>query len=424
MKGFSPLPHQQDVLDLLTKRERLGRIVTVKSSRQKGKSLLIINLLLFYAFNYKRTSNFCVAPTLKQSKNLFKMIVNACPNEIVSSSNATDLDIEFINRSTISFRSAEQGDSLRGYTCKGILCVDECAFIPDDVFYKILPWVDVWKSPILLVSSPYVKSGFFWHYYSLGLQGDNPKMFSINWSDPKYKESMEKLLPSERLEEYRKILPSNQFKSEYLGEFLDDAGSVFTGFRECIKNLSITNNDSLYVGIDWAVGNSGDDTVLIALNQDGCEVEQMILNNISPTDQINRIATFLRKYKSKIKVITPETNSIGNVYIDQLFTDNPDLKSIRCEPFTTTNDSKNKIVTQLQNAFEQRKISILGTEKELNELGTYAMEFNPHTKKITYNAPNGLHDDICMALALAYNGLLNQSKTGYYAVTAFGHRYI
>lgn len=424
MKGFSPLPHQQDVLDLLTKRERLGRIVTVKSSRQKGKSLLIANLLLFYAFNYKRTSNFCVSPTLKQSKNLFKIIVNACPNEIVSSSNATDLDIEFINRSTISFRSAEQGDSLRGYTCKGILCVDECAFIPDDVFYKILPWVDVWKSPILLVSSPYVKSGFFWHYYSLGLQGDNPKMFSINWSDPKYKESMEKLLPSERLEEYRKILPSNQFKSEYLGEFLDDAGSVFTGFKECIKNLSITNNDSLYVGIDWAIGNSGDDTVLIALNQDGCEVEQMILNNISPTDQINRIATFLRKYKSKIKVITPETNSIGNVYIDQLFTDNPDLKSIRCEPFTTTNDSKNKIVTQLQNAFEQRKITILGTDKELNELGTYAMEFNTHTKKITYNAPNGLHDDICMALALAYNGLLNQSKTGYYAVTAFGHRYI
>lgn len=424
MKGFSPLPHQQDVLDLLTKRERLGRIVTVKSSRQKGKSLLIANLLLFYAFNYKRTSNFCVSPTLKQSKNLFKMIVNACPNEIITSSNATDLDIEFINRSTISFRSAEQGDSLRGYTCKGILCVDECAFIPDDIFYKILPWVDVWKSPILLVSSPYVKSGFFWHYYSLGLQGENPKMFSIDWSDPKYKESMEKLLPSERLEEYRKILPSNQFKSEYLGEFLDDSGSVFTGFKDCIKNCAITNNDSLYVGIDWAVGNSGDDTVLIALNQEGNEVEQMILNNISPTDQINRIATFLRKYKSKIKVIVPETNSIGNVYIDQLFNDNPDLKPIKCEPFTTTNDSKNKIITQLQNAFEQHKISILGTDKELNELGTYAMEFNTHTKKITYNAPNGLHDDICMALALAYNGLLNQSKTGYYSISTFGHRYI
>ena len=160
LKGFSPLPHQQDVLDLLTKKERLGRTVTVKSSRQKGKSLMIVNLLLFYACNYKRTSNFCVSPTLKQSKNLFKIIVNACPSEIMASSNATDLDIEFINRSTISFRSAEQGDSLRGYTCKGILCVDECAFIPDDVFYKILPWVDVWKSPILLVSSPFVKSGF------------------------------------------------------------------------------------------------------------------------------------------------------------------------------------------------------------------------------------------------------------------------
>lgn len=413
VKGFRPYRHQRDVIDLILKNGE-GSVTVVKSSRQKGKSMLLVNLLLYFACNKAKTTSFCVSPTLKQSRNLFGIIAAAAPQGIIVKANAQDLDMTLANGSTISFRSAEQRDSLRGYTCSGILCVDECAFIPDTIFYTVLPWCDVHKAPILLVSSPFVKNGFFWDYYNMGLTNTN-NVSSIDWSDPKYKPDMDMILPPDRLEQYRQALPSNQFRSEYLGEFLDDAGSVFTNFKECLRTKHIEPTDKLYVGIDWAVGNQGDDTVLIALNQDGEEVYQDIINNKTPTVQIRIISKFLKTYERQIAVVAPETNSIGNVYIDQLFRECPELKS-RLKEFTTTNDSKNRIVTQLQTAFENKSISILGTDKELSELSTYAVEYNPKTRNVTYNAPTGLHDDICMALAMAYDAFINSTRRGTYQI--------
>lgn len=413
IKGFKPYRHQRDVIDLILKKGA-GSITVVKSSRQKGKSMLLANLLLYFACNKPRTASFCVSPTLKQSRNLFGIITSAAPQGIIVKANAQDLDMTLANGSVISFRSAEQRDSLRGYTCSGILCVDECAFIPDETFYTVLPWCDVHKAPILLVSSPFVRNGFFWDYYNMGLTNTN-NVSSVDWSDPKYKDDMDMILPPERLEQYRKALPSNQFRSEYLGEFLDDAGSVFLNFKECVKHNQIKPTDRLFVGIDWAVGNQGDDTVLIALNQDGEEVYQMIINSLSPSAQTRHIVKFLRPYSSQIAVVAPESNSIGNVYIDRMFDEFPDLKP-KTKPFTTTNDSKNRIVTQLQTAFENKSISILGTEKELSELSTYAVEYNPRTRNVAYNAPTGLHDDICMALAIAYDAYINSARRGTYQI--------
>ncbi len=131
--GFKPYSFQKAVTDKLCYQDAKGKgkIVVCKSSRQKGKSFMIVNVLLYYAINFERTKNFCVSPTLKQSKEIYKTITNAITESgIVKSSNATDLTIKLINGSTINFKSSEQGsESLRGYTCNGILCIDECAFI-------------------------------------------------------------------------------------------------------------------------------------------------------------------------------------------------------------------------------------------------------------------------------------------------------
>ena len=49
---------------------------------------------------------------------------------LIKKSNASLLEIEFVNGSIIKFKSAEQGDSIRGETVKhsGILVVDEAAY--------------------------------------------------------------------------------------------------------------------------------------------------------------------------------------------------------------------------------------------------------------------------------------------------------
>lgn len=234
-RGYKPDAHQRAVHLLLNQKGK-GHIVVVKSKRQVGKSLMIENELLRYACTWSGTTSICVSPTLTQARKIFKEIDAALSNSgIVKNSNATLLEMSFINGSRIFFKSAEQKENLRGYTVSGILCIDEAAYISDDVFYTVLPWTDVKHANILICSTPRTRQGFFYDYFQRGLDEAENGIFAVDWNSF----DLTRFLSNERLEQYRKIIPSNQFKSEYLGEWLDADGSVFINFKECVKKNTI-----------------------------------------------------------------------------------------------------------------------------------------------------------------------------------------
>lgn len=414
--GIKPYFHQQSVINELINAAGTGKIVCVNSSRQKGKSYLVSNILLFYAINYPKTKSFYLAPTLKQGKVLYKNIVNAISeSKIIKSKNATELVINLINGSSIYFKSAEQREALRGETCSGILALDEAAYISDDIFYTVLPWCDAKKAPILMTSTPFVKSGFFFQYFNYGLLKENNTV-TIDWSEEKYQDSIEQILPKSKLEEYKRILPKNVFLTDYLGKFLDGEGSVFNEFKDCIKFNKIENSDRLYFGIDWAAGTENDDTAVVAFNQKGEQVYLNYFNNKSSNSQIRIIGDVLELYRNQIVVVQTELNSLGTPLTDFL-KQRSHINTLNYVGFNTTNQSKNALVTNLQLAFEKKEISILGDEKQISELGYYSAEFNPKTRNVSYNAPQGLHDDIVIALMLAYDAYKNTISTGNYSLT-------
>lgn len=415
--GIKPFSYQQAVINEVKDSKGSGKTVVVKSRRQVGKSVLIANLLLYYAINYKGTKNYVLSPTLKQGKNIYKTIINAISGcGIIKSKNATDLFITLINGSSISIKSAEQKESLRGETCTGILCIDECAYISSEVYNIVKPWCDFHKAVTLMVSTPFVKSGFFWEYYNHGLNREY-NCVSIDWSDEKYQDDMDFILPPSKLEEYRKLLPKNVFLTDYLGIFIDDDGTVFTDFKKCINKNEIKDSDKLYLGIDWAAGVESDDTVIVAFNQYGKQVYLDYFNKLTPTQQIDRIEKFIVQYKNQIAVVQTELNSLGTPLTDFL-KNRSQLKTIinKFVGFNTTNQSKNAIVQNLQIAFEQKEIEILEDEKQSRELATYTAEYNAKTRNVSYNAPNGLHDDICIAMMLAYDAYKNGKIMGAYIV--------
>ena len=417
-QGIKPFSYQQAVINEVKDSKGSGKTVVVKSRRQVGKSVLIANLLLYYAINYKGAKNYVLSPTLKQGKNIYKSIINAISGcGIIKSKNATDLFITLINGSSISIKSAEQKESLRGETCTGILCIDECAYISSEVYNIVKPWCDFHKAVTLMVSTPFVKSGFFWEYYNHGLNKEY-NCVSIDWSDEKYQDDMDFILPPSKLEEYKKLLPKNVFLTDYLGVFIDDDGTVFTDFKKCINKNEIKDSDKLYLGIDWAAGVESDDTVIVAFNQYGKQVYLDYFNKLTPTQQIDRIEKFIVQYKNQIVVVQTELNSLGTPLTDFL-KNRSQLKTIinKFVGFNTTNQSKNAIVQNLQLAFEQKEIEILEDEKQSRELATYTAEYNAKTRNVSYNAPNGLHDDICIAMMLAYDAYKNGKIIGNYNIS-------
>lgn len=382
--------------------------------------MMLANLLLFFAINFPKTKNFCVSPTIKQAKAIYKTLVDATADPgaiLIKSKNATDLIIRLTNGSSINFKSAEQREALRGYTAD-FLCIDEAAFIPDDIFYLILPWTDAKKAPMLLTSSPFVKSGFFWQYYNYGLERTHNTV-TVDWSSPGFKESVEMILPPERLEEYRQMLPKNVFTTEYLGEFLDEEGLVFIGI-DYVKRPEIYPSDKLYFGIDWSNQTDNDDTVLTAFNQRGEQVFIKYWNNLSTLEQVDTIFKQLELYKAQTQVIVSETNSIGTPYTDLLKAKSQWLNT-KVVGFNTSNSSKNDLVVNTQVAIEQKKILLHPDEKLKREFGYFSVNYNPKTRNITYAAPQGLWDDIVMATMFAYEGMKTSNSRGVYKM-AFNTR--
>jgi len=71
--------------------------------------------------------------------------------------------------------------------------------------------------------------------------------------------------------------------------------------------------------------------------------------------------------------------------------------------FTTTSQSKQQVIDGLALAFERGELKILNDQVLIGELQAYESVRLPGGG-FRYSAPEGMHDDTVMSLALAYYG--------------------
>ena len=384
-----------------------NKILLIEGARQIGKSFLIEMELLRHAIDNKNSVNICVSITFSNCKKIFKELYDGIVDSgIIEKSDNMSMELHLINGSQIIFKSAQQRESLRGYTIKngGILCIDEAAYIQDEVFSIIFPWTNVNHSNILIVSTPRVKQGTFYEYYIEGLNGSETiKSFDLSKFDTS------EMLSKDKVELYRKKMPKAQFITEILGEFSESGAGVFDiSKRVWIDTLSVY--DELFIGIDWGTGTNNDFTVVSGFNS---KAEQCLLektNSLSPVEQIEWISNIIKKIdKRKIIKILCERNSIGSVYYDML---KAKLPNYPIEDFNTSNSSKREIVEYLIQRFENENVKLLNDKEQYVQFGAYAMEITS-SGAITYNALPGAHDDCCMAAAIALKSIKDLEQNNY-----------
>lgn len=378
----------------------------VKSKRQVGKSVTCEMLLLYYSINKMGSTSICISPTLNQSRKIFKDIVRTIQNlPIYKSSNATTLEINFYNNSTILLKSGEQQSGLRGYTCSGCLIFDEATFIPDSVVFECMPFADAHGCPVILTSTPKLKTGVFYDWYKKATEGEKGfHYYDINEWDTSI------LLPPERLEMYRKSVAPQIFRCEYLGEFIDAVSDLFGDVKKLV-GTTITPSQNIVAGVDFGTGNGGDDTSLTIMNDHKEVIKCYAFNDLEPLQTIDFIIDKLIFYN--VKKVVLESNSIGTTYIS-LLKRKISEKGLRIQviEFVTTNQSKREIIESLQVECLNGTIQIPNDNKLMLEMVGYEMQKTPNGH-ITYNnSSDSIHDDMIISLALALYAL----KQGRYNV--------
>ena len=378
----------------------------VKSKRQVGKSVTCEVLLLYYAINKMGSTSICISPTLNQSRKIFKDIVKTIQNlPIYKSSNATTLEINFYNNSTILLKSGEQQAGLRGYTCSGCLIFDEATFIPDSVIFECMPFADAHGCPVLLTSTPKFRNGVFYEWYKKATEGEkNFHYYDINEWDTSA------LLSPERLEMYRKSVAPSIFRCEYLGEFIEAVSELFGDVKKLV-GTTITPSQNIVAGVDFGTGNGGDDTSLTIMNDHKEVIKCYAFNDLEPLQTIDFIIDKLIFYN--VKKVVLESNSIGKTYIS-LLKKKISEKGLRIQviEFLTNNSSKREIIESLQIECLNQTIQIPNDNKLMLEMVGYEMQKTPNGS-ITYNnSSNSIHDDMVISLALALYAL----KSGQYRI--------
>ena len=374
------------------------------------------SILLHYAITYPKTISAIIEPTNAQARKVFKSIVNAViETGIIKSKNETFLTIEFINGSSIMFKSAEIKDGLRGYTVNGCLIIDEAAYLSPEILPLVLPWIQVHKSPLMLVSTPRIKDGVFWNYWKEGIDG-NKGVISVDWSEFDTSE----LISKETIEQYRRILTANQFKSEILGEWLDDDALVFSYLRENTIPDTPGKYQKIFIGIDFGTGDGNDYTSISAFNEKGEMVFLDYFNELSTLQQIERLTGDIMSFGNSISSINAENNSIGKPLIDLLIQSlNKNGQTVtvsKINRWVTTNTSKQELVSQFQVALEHGETKIFDNKMLLTQFSAYEAEYNPKTQVVTYNGAYGTHDDLVMSTMLAWDAFYKKSLKGNYSI--------
>ena len=400
--GFRPHQGQTRVINAIVNGPE--KYITVVSPRQQGKSLLLINLILYYGINEKGSKIGIIAPIYQQARKLMEDLYEAIKDSgLVETTNFSNHEIKLKTGSKIYFRSSEREDGLRGYTFD-YLFMDEASYQSEDAYRRAIePTALVHGKKVVLFSTPRGRD-WFYQMYKLGLDSEY-----ANYASVRMEQGDNPYINQEEIEAAKKVLPEAIFRAEYRGEFLEGESMVFTNFGQKTFDQYPIRAGKVYIGVD--LGRESDYTVAVAMDQAGNVIEIYRDNQKDWSFMQNNILQLAKKYGATLMI---EINSMGTIIFEQIKKQYQDT-----HPFTTSMQSKNDIVESLILAFNEGQIRIPSQQllPELHqELEVFEMSYNPKTRNVRYAARTPFHDDMVMALCIANWNRLQNKSYGQYAV--------
>lgn len=202
----------------------------------------------------------------------------------------------------------------------------------------------------------------------------------------------------------RRTLPDRVFRALYLAEIQEDDALVFRGIDACaIGSFAAPVPGRAYViGVDLA--RKLDWTVCAVLDVRTASVVAFErFHGLPWGEQRRRIKDLATRYNSARLIV--DATGVGDPNVEELVRDQCSV-----EPFVFTGPSKRDLIEALIVAIEQRSITFPRIEALINELEVFEYETKP-SGGLSYSAPDGMHDDAVIALALAWRGGL-QGRRG------------
>jgi len=317
---------------------------------------------------------------------------------------------EFPSGGAIIYRSLDNPDNARGHTADGVV-IDEVGDVKDAAWYEVLrPMLIDTDGWLWAIGTPKGKN-WFWREHVNAKDRDDSQTWQVPTLGVGFQDGqiVRRKHPLENpniafneIEQLWYTTPQRIFEQEILAEFTDEGGGVFRRISEAAtaQERDEAEPDHSYVfGVDW--GKHLDFTVVSVL--DMTEKRQVKLDRYNKIDyltQVGRLEALYRRFHPR--QIIAERNSMGEPLIEQLR-----RMGLPVQPFTTTNASKQEAIDALSLAFERSELAILPDSTQISELQAFEATRLP-SGMLRYSAPDGMHDDTVIALALAWQAVAHR----------------
>lgn len=300
----------------------------------------------------------------------------------VTYANKTERRIRLATGGLIEFWTLEDRDAGRSRAYH-LACIDEAGLVPDleSIWHNaIRPTLADYAGRAWFAGTPKGRN-YFWTAFLLGRTEPD----WISWQVPA---SANPHIPAEEIAAARRGMPDRSFRQEFLAEFLEESGGVFSGVREAV-GWSGDPVPPYSVGVDLA--RAEDYTVVSVLDAEGRQVYLDRWHQAAWEVTIARIADAARRYPG---TLTVDSTGLGDPIYERLRNLN-----LNARGYQITSASKPPLIDNLCLLIEQQRVRLLHDAVQLNELMAYQYEYTGRTVRTA--APPGMHDDTVIALALA-----------------------
>jgi hypothetical protein len=310
----------------------------------------------------------------------------------------------------IDFWSADGGLPGEGRSY-GLVVFDECAMMGADLerlwTRSLRPTLADLQGGAWFLSTSKAASSYFNTMFTWG-QSDRP-----DWRSWQLGTAANPFIPAEEIESARRDMPAAAFAQEFLGDAVSFSGAVFTNleqaiidgplpaqYERCAQQRSwMAPEMEFFIGCDWAGAGrraGGDFTTFVVMAKDGtiCAIERFKADFAL---QRVRLAGLVSRFRPA--AVLAEENSIGAPMLSALR-----ASGISVQGWTATNATKHKAVEALALGFEEQRVKIHDIENRavlLAELMAFEGTSLPNGMT-RFAAPSGGHDDLVIALMLAY----------------------
>ncbi len=360
----------------------------VMAGRQSGKTVTGISEIAWAAMGTGGLVCWWVCPNYTVKPRAWRGLLDFIPAQVIKKAVDGEKTITLINGSQIVVKSADATESLVSEGLDFAVC-DEAGQWKEDAWFRgVGPMFAARPNGrAMLIGTPRGKN-WFHRLWLKGRAGTEPDYESFHW-----KSEDSPFVSRSFLEEQYRTIPRETYLQEFEADPLDNALSAFRNVRFCIRAAQAPNDSLMAIGVDLA--RKLDFSAMIGMNSSR-QVTFVERFQDEWSEQKRRIVS--KAFGLNAKAIVDATGA-GDVIVEDLRN-----SGIQVEGYVISNQSKANLIQYLQTAFQQGTISIPNEPMLIEELEAYQLEYDEETRRYKYSAPEGLHDDLVIALALALWG--------------------